>query len=62
MLYNYNVSLSHNSTTVCIGFLNRFVKKMDEQDTSMSDLDNLEDELEKTCEEAKGKDSRFVSS
>ena len=47
--------------TVCIGFLNKFVKRMNERDISMSNQDKTEVELMKVCEDAKGKDSRFVS-
>ena len=46
---------------VCINFLNKFVGKMKEREVSVSDQDIVEVELMKACEDAKGKDSRFVS-
>lgn len=51
----------YSASTVCIGFLNKFVKRMKEREISMSDQDKTEVELMKACVDAKGKDHRFVS-
>ena len=51
----------YSAFTVCIGFLNKFVKRMKEREVSMSDENKVEVELMKACDDAKGKDSRFVS-
>ena len=47
--------------TVCIGFLNKFVRRLKEREVSMSDESKIEIELMKACDDAAGKDSRFVS-
>ena len=46
---------------MCIGFLNKFLKRMKERELSMSDQDKVEVELMKACQDAKEKDARFVS-
>lgn len=47
--------------TVCIGFLSKFVRRMKERDVAMTSEGKIEVELMKACEDAKGKDHRFVS-
>jgi hypothetical protein len=53
--------LKGDDCEVCIGFLNKFVKRMKERELSMSDENKIEVELMKACDDAKGKDHRFVS-
>jgi len=47
--------------TVCIGFLNKFSKRLRETEVDPGNQDKLELEIRKSCREAKGKDERFVS-
>ena len=46
---------------VCIGFLNKFSKRLKEKGLDPANQDKSELELRKTCREAKGKEERFVS-
>ena len=46
---------------VCISFLNKFIKRMNERELAMTEPDKIEVELMKACNDAKGKDQRFVS-
>ena len=46
---------------VCIGFLNKFSKRLKEKELDPGNQDKSELELRKACREAKGKDERFVS-
>ena len=47
--------------TVCIGFLDKFTKRLKERDISTSDPSTIEVELMKACADSQGKDHRFVS-
>ena len=46
---------------VCIGFLNKFSKRLKEKELDPANQDKSELELRKACREAKGKEERFVS-
>lgn len=49
------------TSAVCIGFLNKFSKRLKEKELDPGNQDKSELELRKACREAKGKDERFVS-
>ena len=47
---------------MCIGFLNKFSRRLKEREVAVYDQSKTELELMKACVDAKGKEERFVSS
>ena len=46
---------------MCIGFLNKFTRRLKDREVQVHDKSKTELELLKACEGAKGKEERFVS-
>ena len=51
----------HYPGTVCIGFLNKFSRRLKEREVDTSNQDAIEIELFKACKDTKNKEERFVS-
>ena len=54
------VTKRHSCSTVCIKFMDKFIKRIDDTHTDRTDQDATELLLIKTCKEATGKEERLV--